>query len=108
MSGGAENRGVLVFDEDRVRAYLEGDLYSDALDHAVTAYCTQGYLNRKENDSGETKVRRQLAAAIRAWLLDIPQSDLVRLARPPAPIGNGPTVGAQPVARLSSEDGSAP
>lgn len=30
---------------------------------------------------------------------DIPQSDQVRLARPPAPIGNGTTVGAQPVAR---------
>lgn len=32
-----------------------------------------------------------------------PESDLVRLARPPAPIGNGTTVGVQPVARISSE-----
>lgn len=30
---------------------------------------------------------------------EIPQSDLVRLARPPAPNGNGTTVGAQPVAQ---------
>jgi len=30
-----------------------------------------------------------------------PESDLARLARSPAPIGNGTTVGAQPVARFS-------
>jgi hypothetical protein len=30
---------------------------------------------------------------------NIPESDLARLARPPAPIGNGTTVGAQPVAQ---------
>lgn len=30
----------------------------------------------------------------------IPESDLVRLARPAAPIGNGTTVGAQPVAHM--------
>jgi len=89
------------FDDQKVREYL-GDLYSDAIDSAVTAYCTQGYLNRREACSGEDHIRRQLAAAIRAWLCEIPESDLVRLARPPAPNGNGTTVGAQPVARLHS------
>lgn len=39
-----------------------------------------------------------------AMLKEYPKSDLVRLARPPAPNGNGTTVGVQPVARISKSD----
>lgn len=81
---------------------IENDLYSDAMDSAVTVYCTQGYIDRQSTDDGETRKRRQLAAAIRAFLENTPESDLVRLARPPAPFRNGTTVGAQPVARIPS------
>jgi hypothetical protein len=82
-------------------AAIEGDLYSDAMDSAVTVYCTQGYIDRNSTDTGETRMRRQLAAAIRAFLENTPESDLVRLARPPAPFRNGSTVGPQAVARIS-------
>lgn len=37
---------------------------------------------------------------------EIPQSALVRLARPPAPIGNGTTVGTQSSARPNSQAGT--
>jgi len=74
-------------------------LYSDAIDHAVTSYCVVGKISEAK---GEDRVREQLKAAIKGFLEEIPKSDLVRLARPPAPNGNGTTVGAQPVAQLHS------
>lgn len=86
------------FDEQRVREHLEGDLYSDALDSAVTAYCTQGYLNRREAGNGEDHIRRQLAAAIRAWLMNTPETGLHRLARQAAPSRDGARPGDEPVA----------
>lgn len=65
-------------------AAIESDLFSDAMDSAVTVYCTQGYIDRNSTDDGETRKRRQLAAAIRAFLENTPESDLVRLAKPSA------------------------
>lgn len=85
------------FDEQKVRAHFEGDLFTDAMDSAVTAYCTQGYLNRQQSSDGETMVRRQLAAAIRAWLMNTPETGLHRLARQAAPSRDGERPGA-PVA----------
>lgn len=51
---------------------IEKDLYSDAMDSAVTVYCTQGYLDRNSTDDGDMRKRRQLAAAIRAFLENTP------------------------------------
>lgn len=52
-------------------------------------------------------VSRDQVAALKS-LSEIAKSDLVRLARPPAPIGNGTTVGVQPVAHISSTASQAP
>ena len=83
---------------------IENDLYSDAMDSAVAVWSTVGYLQGRDGVSrkGEQGFRGQLAAAIRAFLEEIPgESGLVRLARPPAPIGNGTTVEVQPAAHIS-------
>lgn len=86
---------------------IETDLFSDALDSATNIYLTAGYILRNEGVQGERLFRGQVAAAIRAFLEEIPgESGLVRLARPPAPIGNGTTVGVQPAARISNSDGA--
>jgi hypothetical protein len=59
------------------------------------------YINAELRDA-HMSTACEIAVAIRArssCAQQIPQSDQARLARPPAPDGNGTTVGAQPVAR---------
>jgi hypothetical protein len=90
---------------------LADEFYSDQMDSAVTSFATVGYLQEGDGSSrsGEDFIRGQISAAIKAFFKEIPrESDLVRLARPPAPNGNGTTVGAQPVARLSSNEPDTP
>ena len=44
------------------------DLYSDAMDAAMTAYTTQQFFNRKEPTQGEEMMRKAIAAAIDAYV----------------------------------------
>lgn len=44
------------------------DLYSDAMDAAVNIYCTAGRMSAYKADDGETAKRRQIAAAIDAYI----------------------------------------
>lgn len=51
---------------------IADDLYSDAMDAAMTAFVTQNYLQRGQTNDGETMMRRKLAAAIEAYLAENP------------------------------------
>lgn len=78
------------------------DLYSDAMDAATGAYARA--LRGEVQGEGETPIRHCIASAIKAFNDEYPESGQVRLARPPAPDGNGTTVGAQPAAQLIPSD----
>jgi hypothetical protein len=52
---------------------VSDNLFSDAMDAAVTSYCTAHYLQRGDHSDPETLARKRIAAAIQAYLDEIPQ-----------------------------------